>query len=135
MSQTGSGETNVTQEKDGRETRVSMRERRSRQRSEETLASIRESQGMLLLFIVILACLTVILTSVLVLKVPAVLACAVMLVEAALILCLSDVPVWLHSLNMIGQIAAGAYCHRSVFMLMCAAFYLFGIVMLGLTKE
>ncbi len=92
-------------------------------------------RNILLLFLVIAAAIAVMLVSILALRVPASVVCAIMLIEAALVLCMRNVPVWLHGLLMIGQVVAGVAVRNTMFMILCAVFYLFGILMLDLTKD
>ncbi len=92
-------------------------------------------RNILLLFLVIAAAFAVMLTSILALKVTVSVVCVIMLIEAALVLCMRNVPVWLHGLLMIGQVVAGVIVKNALFMILCAVFYLFGILMLDLTKD
>lgn len=92
-------------------------------------------RNILLLSLVIAAAFAVLLTAILALRVPAPVACVVLVIEAGLVLCMRNVPVWLHGLLMLGQIVAGAAAEKALFMVLCAVFYLFGILMLDLTKD
>lgn len=112
--------------------RVSIKERR---RQGGTSAALRDNKSMLLLFAVIVAAIAVILVSVLVLKIPAVAVCVIVLLEIGMALCLHDVPVWLHGLVVIAQITAGVLCENTVFMVLCAVIYLFGILTLRFIRD
>lgn len=94
-----------------------------------------ENKRMLILFGVIVAALLVILISILALKIPAVPVCVIVLIEAALAVCLHDVPIWLHGLVVIAQIIAGVLAGGMIFMILCAAMYLVGILSLRFWRE
>ena len=80
-----------------------------------------ENKNMLVLFGVIVAALLVILISILGLDVPVVPVCVIVLIEAALAVCL--------------QIVAGILCHNIIFVVMCVVLYLLGILTLGVVKD
>jgi len=94
-----------------------------------------ENKSMLILFGVIVAALLVILIAILGLDVPVVPVCVIVLIEAALAVCLHDVPVWLHALVLAVQIVAGVLCHNVWLMVMCAALYLLGILTLRVMRN
>lgn len=89
-----------------------------------------DNKRMLILFGVIVAALAVILISILGLKIPAVPVCVIVLIEAALAVCLHDVPIWLHGLVVIAEMIAGILTGGTIFMILCAAMYLVGILSL-----
>jgi hypothetical protein len=79
---------------------------------------------------VIIATLAVILIAILALAIPVVPVCVIVLLEAGIIVCLHDVPVWLHALVIAIELVAGALCGTFVFMLLAALLYVGGIVVL-----
>lgn len=93
-----------------------------------------ENKKMLIIFGVIAAVLLVILTSILGLHVPAVAVCVIVLLEAGMVVCLHDVPIWLHGLVIAMQAAAGVVLDHFVFMLLCCVVYLVGILALKFLK-
>ena len=117
------------------EKRVSMKERRKKSQRNAAAEALSENKSMLMLFGVIVAALAVILVSILVLKVAAVPVCVIVVIEAALAVCLHDVPVWLHGLVVIAQAIAGILAGSAVFILLCAAIYLIGILTLRFIRE
>lgn len=90
---------------------------------------------MLILFGVIVAALLVILASIWGLDVPVVPVCIIVLIEAALAVCLHDVPIWLHGLVVIAQIIAGILCSNVIFIALCVVFYLVGILALRFARD
>lgn len=94
-----------------------------------------ENKKMLRLFGVIVTVLLVILISILKLDIPAVPVCVVVLIEAAMAVCLHDVPIWLHGAVVIAQILIGALCGNLVFTVLCALLYLVGILTLRFSKN
>lgn len=94
-----------------------------------------DNKNMLLLFGVIVIALLVILVSILGLDIPVVPVCVIVLIEAALAVCLHDVPIWLHGLVVIAQIVAGILCENIVFIALCVVIYLLGILTLKFTRE
>lgn len=94
-----------------------------------------DNKNMLLLFGVIVVALLVILVSILGFDIPVVPVCVIVLIEAALAVCLHDVPIWLHGLVVIAQLVAGALCKNIVFIALCAVIYLLGILTLKFTRE
>lgn len=115
------------------ENRVSIKERRKKQQTGTDF--LKENKSILTLFVVIVAALAVILISILVLKIPVVAVCAIVVIEGALAACLHDVPVWLHGLNILAQIIAGALCGRTVFIVLCVLIYLVGILALRWIRD
>lgn len=94
-----------------------------------------ENKSMLILFGVIVAALLVILIAILGLDVPIVPVCVIVLIEAALAVCLHDVPIWLHALVVAAQIVAGILCHNVIFVAMCVVIYLLGILTLKVVRD
>lgn len=117
------------------EPRESIRERRRREQGGTSAAIFQENKSMLILFGVIVAALLVILVSILGFKVPVVPVCVIVLIEAALSVCLHDVPIWLHGLVVIAQIVAGILCGRTIFIALCALIYLIGILALKFIRD
>lgn len=94
-----------------------------------------ENKSMLILFGVIVAALLVILIAILGLDVPIVPVCVIVLIEAALAVCLHDVPIWLHALVVAAQIVAGILCHNVILVAMCVVIYLLGILTLKVVRD
>ena len=113
-----------------KEERVSIKDRRKKSLGTTLGTAVGENKSMLILFGVIVAVLLVILVSIITLEVPVVPVCVIVLIEAALAVCLHDVPIWLHGLVVIAQIVAGILCGATVFMVLCALVYIAGILAL-----
>lgn len=113
-----------------KEERVSIKDRRKKSLGTTLGTVVGENKSMLILFGVIVAVLLVILVSIITLEVPVVPVCVIVLIEAALAVCLHDVPIWLHGLVVIAQIVAGILCGATVFMVLCALVYIAGILAL-----
>lgn len=113
-----------------KEDRVSIKDRRKKSLGTTLGTVVGENKSMLILFGVIVAVLLVILVSIITLEVPVVPVCVIVLIEAALAVCLHDVPIWLHGLVVIAQIVAGIFCGATVFMVLCALVYIAGILAL-----
>lgn len=113
-----------------KEERVSIKDRRKKSLGTTLGTVVGENKSMLILFGVIVAVLLVILVSIITLEVPVVPVCVIVLIEAALAVCLHDVPIWLHGLVVIAQIVAGIFCGATVFMVLCALVYIAGILAL-----
>ena len=94
-----------------------------------------ENKSMLILFGVIVAALLVILIAILGLDVPIVPVCVIVLIEAALAVCLHDVPIWLHALVVAAQIVEGILCHNVILVAMCVVIYLLGILTLKVVRD
>ena len=92
-----------------------------------------DSKNMVILFGVIVAALMVILISIMGLDIPAIPVCVIVLIEGALVFCMQDVPIWLHALMVIAQVAAGALCGNLIFIALCVVVYLLGILALSVT--
>ena len=86
-----------------------------------------ENKKMLILFGMIVTTLLVILTSILWLNIPAVPVCVIVLLEAGIVACLHDVPIWAHGVVVAAQIIAGVLTGNIVFMLLCSVMYVVGI--------
>lgn len=122
-------------ETEKKEERVSLRERRGRSQSGNMVETLGENKQMLLLFGVIVAALLVILVSIMGLHVPVVPVCVIVLIEAALAVCLHDVPIWLHGLVVIAQVVVGVLCSNTIFIVLCAIIYLVGILALKAIRD
>lgn len=94
-----------------------------------------ENRDMLVLFGVIVAALLVILIAVLGLDIPVVPVCILVLIEAALSVCLHDVPIWVHALAVIAQILTGALSGKAILITLCLVIYVLGILTLRFTGE
>ena len=94
-----------------------------------------ENKDMIVLFGVIVAALMVILIAILGLDIPAVPVCLIVLIEAALVICLHDVPIWLHGLVLIAQIVAGILTDRLLFIVLCIVIYLLSILTLRFLRS
>lgn len=94
-----------------------------------------ENKKMLILFGVIVTTLLVILTSILALGIPAIPVCIIVLLEAGIVICLQDVPIWLHAAVVLIQIIAGAVVGSLVFMILCAVVYVVGILAFRFFRE
>lgn len=99
------------------------------------LAFYEDNKQYLLLFAVIVIALVAILISILALKIPVVPVCLIVVLEAAMAVCLHDVPIWLHGLVVLVQIIAGAICGKLVFMVLAALVYVVGILSLKFIRE
>ncbi|QFJ55773.1 hypothetical protein [Pseudobutyrivibrio xylanivorans] len=71
-----------------------------------------------------------ILVSVLAFKINVVIACIMVILEAALAACLSRIPVWIHGLVFIAQIVCGIMASQVPFMVLMAFIYAFAVVFL-----
>ncbi len=94
-----------------------------------------ENKDMVILFGVIVAALLVILIAILGLEIPAVPVCVIVLIEVGIAACLHDVPIWLHGLVIIGQIAAGGLTDRLLFVVLCVVIYLLSILTLRFLRS
>ncbi len=94
-----------------------------------------ENKKMLILFGVIVTTLLVILVSILGLSMSPVPVCVIVLLEAGIVVCLHDVPIWLHGLVIIAQVVAGVLTGNVIFMLLCCVMYLVGILALRLLRD
>lgn len=114
---------------------ISIKERRRRTRGNAFVAALKENQSMLMLFLAIVLVLGVILAGILLLEIPVVPVCIIVVLEAGLAVCLHDVPIWLHGLVIIAQLVAGILCGNTVFIILCAVIYLFGIITLRFIRD
>lgn len=133
MSETETKEIQDFEKKDS--ARISIKERRRKEQGGAAAMAMRENQTMLTLFAVIVAAIAVILIGILKFDIPAVSVCVIVILEAAIAACLRDVPIWLHALVEIIQIAAGVICHNTAFMILCALLYLGAIFALRFMRE
>lgn len=105
--------------------RISIKERRRLSRSAaHHFLPDHETLSMLALFFAIVAAITVILVSVLVLHMPAVTVCAVIVLEAAIAACLQKVPIWMHGFVIVVQLVSGFFSDQILFILLGIAEYL-----------
>lgn len=98
-------------------------------------AELEENKPYLALFAVIVAALLVILISILALKLPVVSICIMVLIAAGIAVCLQNEPIWLHGLVVLAEIIAGILCGKTVFMILLAALYVVGILVLKLLRN
>lgn len=98
-------------------------------------AELEENKPYLALFALIVAALLVILISILALKLPVVSICIMVLLEAAIAACLQNEPIWLHGLVVLVEIIAGIICGKTIFMILLAALYVVGILVLKLLRS
>ncbi len=117
-----------------KEERISIKERRKKSPGKVLRSMAEENKSMLLLFCAIITVLLVILISMITLQIPAAPVCAIALIEAALAVCLHDVPIWLHLLVIVAQMIAGSLCGVTVFMVLSAAIYVAGILTLRFVR-
>lgn len=120
---------------ENKEERVPIKERRKKSQGAALLEIVQENQSMLILFAVIVAALGVILISIMALDIPVVPVCVIVLIEAAIAVCLHDVPIWLHALVVVAQLIVGILCTMTVFMALCAVIYVAGIFALRYIRE
>lgn len=117
-------------ETEKKEERVSIKERRKKSVGTEVGEIVRDNSGVLILFGVFAVVLFVVLFSMIKLDMPVVPVCVIVVIEAALAVCLHDVPIWLHGLVVIAQIVVGVLCGAALFMVLCAVVYVVGILAL-----
>lgn len=98
-------------------------------------ALVKENKQQLILFGVVLAALFVILMGIFVWKLPAVAICVLLLIEAGLSVCMQDVPIWLHGIIAIAQVVVGVIFGKATFLLLCALFYVVGILALNVWNK
>ena len=63
-------------------------------------------------------------------KINIVIACVMVVLEAALAACLNRIPIWVHGLVFIAQIVCGILASQVPFMILMAFIYVFAIVFL-----
>ncbi len=98
-------------------------------------ALVKENKQQLILFGVVLAALFVILMGIFVWKLPVVAICVLLLIEAGLSVCMQDVPIWLHGIIAIAQVVVGVIFGKATFLLLCALFYVVGILALNVWNK
>ena len=79
---------------------------------------------------VILAAVVIVLIGTLAWDVSVLLACILILLEAALAVCMQNVPIWVHGAVVIAEVVTGAFVGRSLFLLLCGIFYVMCILAL-----
>ena len=99
------------------------------------LAVLEENRPYLILFGVIVAALLVILVSILSLHLPVVSVCLILLIEAGMAVCLQQVPIWLHGIVVIAEVVLGIITGKWIFMLMCVAINVVGILALKFMRN
>ena len=117
-------------ETEKKEERVSIKERRKKSVGTAAGEIVRDNSGVLILFGVFAVVLFVVLFSMIKLDMPVVPVCVIVVIEAALAVCLHDVPIWLHGLVVIAEIVVGALCGVTLFMVLCVVVYVVGILAL-----
>lgn len=71
-----------------------------------------------------------IVVSIVAFKINVVVACVMVILEAALAACLNKIPIWIHGLVIIAQIVCGIMASQVPFMILMACVYVFAIVFL-----
>ena len=66
------------------------------------------------------------------LKVPIVTVALVVLIQAGLAVCMHKVPLWLHVVVIVAEIALGIFTKNVVFMILSALLYFGGVVVLSI---
>lgn len=90
-----------------------------------------ENRDQITLFGVIVAAIVIILVGILAWNVPVLLACILILLEAALAVCMQNVPIWVHGAVVIAEVVIGAIFGRAFFLLLCGVFYMISILALN----
>ena len=90
----------------------------------------RESLPLLLLIVLGLFAIVAITVSIVVLHLGPVVACAMVILEAALAACLNRIPLWIHGLVFIAEIVIGIMASQIPFMILMACIYVLAIVFL-----
>ena len=101
----------------------------------EKNAFLSENKDQLILFGVTTMALLVILIGIIVWEIPVVGACILIFLEAALAVCMQNVPIWLHGAIMTAQVVTGAVFGRPLFLLLCGVFYMICILALNVWKH
>ena len=97
-----------------------------------TIADLFTREGLPLLLLIVLGLFAIvsIVVSIAVLHVGPVVACAMVVLEAALAACLNRIPLWIHGLVFIAQIVIGIMASQLVFMILMAFVYVIAIAFL-----
>ena len=90
-----------------------------------------QNRDQLTLFGVVFAAIVIILFGILAWDVPVLLASILILLEAALAVCMQNVPIWLHGAIVIAEVVTGAIVGRTLFLLLCGVFYMISILALN----
>lgn len=90
-----------------------------------------ENRDQLTLFGVIVSAIVIILIGILAWNVPVLLACILVLLEAALAVCMQNVPIWVHGVIVIAEVVTGSLVGRALFLLLCGIFYMISILALN----
>ena len=91
-------------------------------------ALLKENKQQLTLFGEVIAALFVILMGIFVWKLPVAAICVLLLIEAGMSVCMQDVPIRLHGIVAIAQVVVGIIFGNTIFLLLCALFYVGGIL-------
>lgn len=102
---------------------------------EDIKALVKENKQHIALFGIVVAALAVMLIGILVWKLPVVPVCIFVLLEAALAVCLQDLPVWLHGAVLIAQLVIGLLFGNGMFILVCAVYYVVSILFLSIRDK
>lgn len=94
-----------------------------------------DNKDVLVIFGIIITALLVILIALLGLDIPVVPVCILIVIEAALALCLHDVPIWLHAVAIIAQVVAGCLSDNAILIVLCLVIYILGILTLRFAGE
>lgn len=98
-------------------------------------AFINENKEHLTLFGVIVVALLIVIIGIVTCEVPVVWACLLILLEAAMAVCMQNVPIWLHGLVVIAQVVVGAVFGTVVYLVLCSFFYVVGILALDVWSK
>lgn len=90
----------------------------------------RESLPLLLLIVLGLFAIVSIVVSIVVLHLSPIIACVMVILEAALAACLNRIPLWIHGLVFIAEIVIGIMASQLVFMILMAFVYVISIAFL-----
>lgn len=82
-----------------------------------------------LIFLVIFAVVAIVVSCV-AFKINVVIACVMVVLEAALVACLNRIPIWVHGLVFIAQIVCGILASQVPFMVFMAFIYVFAVAFL-----
>lgn len=83
----------------------------------------------ILIFVCCMA--AVIITTILVCKIPVVPMCVILLLEVLLAACMHGMPLGVHMMLMMAEIIIGIVCGKGLFLVLCAVIYLAAVLMLG----
>ncbi len=103
--------------------------------SKDTIKWMKENkeQSMLIgfaLFTVILICINTF-----ALQIPVVAVCSIIILELVLLNLLDGIPVWVHAVVVLAQVALGFYVGKGVFMILNALVYVVGLLIFVFSKN